>query len=270
MYRQILAAGALALGAAACGPKVEPRPIMQNGGVIQERTEETVSRARAEGAAERARLASERAEATDAALTGCRGAACEAVLHGRLALGMTEAQALAATRTTAEAWDRRASGYTAVLAAPATGARAPKDAVGEVAMLVLHDGRVQSYTYREPQGLRVVTSPADETRAGRLAAQAEALLAEGDDFALRGDFAGALDRYDRADVLRPNHPETTLRIATSLDKQLRPVEALIRYRLFLHQLELERIGAYGDAYAKLADAIAQARQRVLILERQAR
>ncbi|NIP80796.1 MAG: hypothetical protein GWM90_16900, partial [Gemmatimonadetes bacterium] len=42
---------------------------------------------------------------------------------------------------------------------------------------------------------------------------------------------------------------------------------LIRYQLFLHQLELERIEAVGDAYAKLADAIAHARERVIILER---
>jgi tetratricopeptide (TPR) repeat protein len=270
MRAQILGAAALALLAAACGPKIEPRPIMQNGGIIQERSDETVARARALGDAERARLASESAEATGAALAGCRPPACDAVLRGTLALGMTEAQALAATRTTGDAWDRRASERTVVLTATGTGARAPADAAGQLAMVVIHDGVVQSYTYREPQGLRVVVSPADATRAGRLAVQADALLDQGDDFALRGDFDGALNRYDRADLLRPNHPETTLRIATALDKQLRPVEALIRYRLFLHQLELERIGAYGDAYAKLADAIAQARQRVIILERQTR
>jgi hypothetical protein len=77
----------------------------------------------------------------------------------------------------------------------------------------------------------------------------------------------ALARYDQADILRPGHPETTLRIATTLDKQLRPVEALIRYRLFLHQLELEKIEAQGDAAAKLAEAIALAQQRIIVLEK---
>jgi hypothetical protein len=60
------------------------------------------------------------------------------------------------------------------------------------------------------------------------------------------------------------------RIATVLDKQLRPIEALIRYQLFLHQLELEKIRATGEAYGHLASAIAHARERVIVLERQTR
>jgi len=58
------------------------------------------------------------------------------------------------------------------------------------------------------------------------------------------------------------------RIATVLDKELRPIEALIQYRLFLHQLELENIEARGDAAAKMADAIARARERIIVLEKQ--
>jgi hypothetical protein len=60
------------------------------------------------------------------------------------------------------------------------------------------------------------------------------------------------------------------KMATSLDKLLRPREAELRYMLFLHRLELEKIDAVGNANARLAEAIAQARQRVIVLERQNR
>ena len=70
--------------------------------------------------------------------------------------------------------------------------------------------------------------------------------------------------FSRTGAARPRH------CATVLDKSLRPVEALIRYRLFLHQLEIEKIDAYGRAYGNMADALAQARQRVVILEKQTR
>jgi hypothetical protein len=260
----------VALFATACGPKIEPRPIMANGGIIHDQADQTVMRTRLDADAERARLSSEQAELVGAAMATCRPPLCEAILRGDVTIGMAEAHVLAATRTTAGAWDRRASDRSVVLSAARTGADAPQDRTGQLAMVILQDGAVRSYTYREPQGLRVVMAPHEATRDGRVAAQTEALLSEGDDFALRGDFTSALNRYDRADILRPGHPETTLRIATTLDKQLRPLEALIRYQLFLHQMELERIGAYGEAYARMAEAIAQARQRVLVLERQQR
>ena len=101
----------------------------------------------------------------------------------------------------------------------------------------------------------------------RQAARADVLLREGDDYAARGDLKNALDRYDRAQVLSPGNALVDYRIATVLDKQLRPIEAQIRYRLFLHRLELEKIGALGDAHAKMADAIAHARERLIILEK---
>ena len=78
------------------------------------------------------------------------------------------------------------------------------------------------------------------------------------------------DRYDRALVFLPNDAMLQYRVATLLDLQLRPVEALIRYQRFLQQLELQRIEAIGNANAKLADAIARAQQRIIVLERQAR
>lgn len=110
-------------------------------------------------------------------------------------------------------------------------------------------------------------APATAAEPTSPVARADALLREGDDYVMANRLDLALARYDQADILRPGHPETTLRIATTLDKQLRPVEALIRYRLFLHQLELEKIEAQGDAAAKLAEAIALAQQRIIVLEK---
>lgn len=115
-----------------------------------------------------------------------------------------------------------------------------------------------------------MSSAADATTEGRARATADALVREGDAFTAAGDAAAALDRYDRALVLSPNDAMLQYRVATLLDQQLRPVEALMRYQRFLQQLELQRIEAVGDANAKLADAIARAQQRVIVLERQAR
>jgi len=255
---------AVALTASACGPQVHP--IMRNGAVLPTRSEETVQRARADARSERARIAEERERTESAALASCAPATCEAVTRGEVALGMTEAQVLAATRTTPAAWETRGSGRTRVMSGQMDAA-APSDAVGELAYVSLQDGRVRSYTYREPHGFRIVARAADATLEGRAAAMAESLLRQGDDHAARGDLDAALDRYDRADVLRPGHPQTTLRIARTLDKALRPLEALMRYQQFLHQMELERIRAEGDVYANMAAAIAQARERVIVLER---
>ena len=79
---------------------------------------------------------------------------------------------------------------------------------------------------------------------------------------LRRELGAALDRYDRASILRPDDALLDYRIASILDRQLRPIEALIRYQLFLHRLELEKIDAHGRAYANMADAIAHARAHV--------
>ncbi len=265
----LLAAAALAVSAGACTPGIRPlQPVMENGAVLapQRETDELVDRARAEGETLRGRLADERGRNEAAALAGCSGRTCDAIARGEVALGMSESQVLAATRTTAEAWDSRGSGRGRVM----TGRderSGPRDAVGEIAYLTLQNGAVRGITYREPQGFRAVAAPADATLRGVAAARAEALLREGDDFAARGDLAGALDRYDRADVLRADDPETTLRIARTLDKSLRPYEAGLRYRMFLHQMELERIRVTGEAYARWAAAIAEARDRVVVLDR---
>ena len=101
----------------------------------------------------------------------------------------------------------------------------------------------------------------------RAAARADALLEQGDEHVAAGRLDLALERYDQADILRPGHAQTTLRIATTLDKSLRPVEAIMRYQLFIHQMELERIHARGEAGAKIAEAIARAHERIVVLER---
>jgi len=262
-----MAALALLAAAAACGPRMQPvRPIQANGAIVPSRADETVDRARAEGESERARLAEERNRNEASALASCSGATCEAIARGELALGMTQAQVLAATRSGAAAWETRGDGRTTTLVARDE-ARLPADRVAPVAYVTLEEGRVRSIAYQEPEGVRLVANAADASQAGRSRARAAALLREGDDFAARGDFRAALDRYDRADVIDAGNPETTLRIARALDKQLRPYEATIRYQLFLHQLELEKIRAHGDAYAHLYQAAIAAQQRIVVLQR---
>jgi tetratricopeptide (TPR) repeat protein len=97
---------------------------------------------------------------------------------------------------------------------------------------------------------------------------ASLLIKEGDDLVLANDLDGALNRYDRASVLDPQAVEVQYKAARLLDLQMRPKEALMRYKRFLHGLEIEKISAQGDANAKLAEAIALAQQRVVVLEKQ--
>ncbi len=94
------------------------------------------------------------------------------------------------------------------------------------------------------------------------------LKREGDDLVLANDLVGALNRYDRASVLKPNDPDLLYKSARILDLQLRPAEALMRYQKFLLELDLQRIKAEGDANAKMAEAIALAQQRIVVLQKQ--
>jgi hypothetical protein len=201
------------------------------------------------------------------AFASCAPSVCAALGRGEVALGMTEAQVLAATRTTELAWTVRRSGGVAVLA-PRDADAAPSDAVAPLALVQLAGGTVASVTYREPQGLRTVASAADV--AGANVARATALTREGDAMAAAGDFTAALERYDRASVVSQADPELQYKMATALDKLLRPREAELRYRLFLHRLELETIAAHGEANAKLAGAVMAARERIVVLEKQGR
>ncbi len=259
-----LAAVLAAVLFAACTPaQIHEEPIIYQGGRVGT-IEGTASAS--ENAREREAMAGRRDSITLAALATCAPDICDAVLRGEVALDMTETQVLAATRTTHSAWSVADAGGTTVMV-PASLTALPEDMVGPVAMVQIRAGRVSSYGYRESQGIRVVSMPADATTEGRADALAESMIREGDELAARGAFDAALNRYDRADILRPGDPMTTYRIASVLDKQLRPIQALIQYQLFLHQLELERIEAKGDADAKLAEAIAQARARIIFIER---
>jgi tetratricopeptide (TPR) repeat protein len=264
MGRRILVLATLLV--VACAPtRVNERPILRTGDRVLP-ADAVVDATRAETQRTQLETTAARDSLTAAALATCAPDICRAITRGEVALGMTETQVLAATRTTHGAWAVRDAGGATVMVPRQTGAGV-RDAVGELALLQLDAGRVASYSYSESGGMRVVNSPQDATTIGRAVAMADMLIREGDDYAARGQLDQALDRYDRAHVLNPADPLTEYRIATVLDKQLRPIEALLRYRLFLHRLELERIQAVGEAYGQLALAIAHARERVIVLER---
>ncbi len=198
------------------------------------------------------------------AFASCAPSVCAALGRGEVALGMTEAQVLAATRSTESSWTTRRSGGVAVLI-PRDADAAPRDAVAPLAIVQLAAGTVASLTYREPQGLRTVSTTADVDNANL--ARATALTREGDAMAAAGDFTAALERYDRASVVNRADAELQYKMATALEKLLRPREAELRYRLFLHQLELETIAAHGEANAKFAGAMMAARERLIVLEK---
>jgi hypothetical protein len=255
---------ALAATAAACAPKrIHQEPILDNNARVEE---VQTTGAGADAAYHQYNQQMARDSIAAEAMAACAGEICDAVTRGEVVLGMNEVQVLAATRSTPDAWSIRRSGSATVFM-PRSLEYAPADAVGEVVMVRLADGHVQSYSYREAQGIRLVNDPADATLEGRAEAMADQLMREGDDLVARGDLDRALNRYDRAQILNPANPLITYRIATTVDKALRPMEAQIQYQLFLHQLELEKIDAYGNAYAQLADAIAHARERLIVLER---
>lgn len=262
-----MAAITAALACAACGPRIRPLvPLTQNGEVLPSASEEVVARARVEGEVERERLLEQRSTAMTAALASCTPTICASISRGEVALGMNEAQVLAATRTTTQAWSTRRNGG-AMTMTSTPGTVAPSDRLSPIVFVHLQDDVVRSFTYREPNGFRTVSSPSDATLPGRAAAQAEALLLQGDEHVAAGRLDLALERYDQADIIRPDHPVTTLRIARTLDKALRPVEAILRYRMFVHQMEMERLRAEGEAAAGIAEAIARAHERIVVLER---
>lgn len=265
MYKRYATIPVLALlTAAACSSKrVHEEPVIEQGDRVE------VPDGTAERGTDDGSTAETREAITARALGSCEAEGCEAILRQEMALGLNRDGVMAATRTTGTAWSVREADASTVMT-PASLTQPPSDASGDLVMVQLEDGRVTRYAYRESQGIRLVSSPQDATTEGRASARAEQLLREGDDYVAQGDLDRALDAYDRADVLARNDPMITYRIATVLDKQLRPIQALIQYKLFLHRLELEKIEARGDAAAKLADAIAQARQRIIILERETR
>jgi tetratricopeptide (TPR) repeat protein len=99
------------------------------------------------------------------------------------------------------------------------------------------------------------------------ASEGRALLAQGDALAGFGKFDEALDRYNRAGLLLPTEPLIDFKVARLLDLQMQPREASMRYQRFLQQLDLERIKVQGEANAALAEAIALAQQRLIVLDK---
>lgn len=270
MTRSTLNLAVAALALAACnGPRtVREQPILQNGDRVRT-GDAAVADAAVRLEADRDRAAAARDSIAASAAASCAGDVCAALTRGEVWLGMNGAQVIAATRTSPEAWTIRGAGNATVMT-PRTLGMAPKDVVGELGVVQLVDGRVTWYSYREPTGLRVVTRKEEASTAGRARAIAEALVREGDDYNAAGDRAKALDRYDRAIVLLPDDAMLQYKVATLLDLQLRPVEALMRYQRFLQTLELQRIQAVGEAAARQAEAIALAQQRIIVLQRDAR
>lgn len=259
-----------AFALAACnGPRrINEEPIIRTGDRVPS-SDAKVEAVRSRTEQHQDALVSRRDSLTLLAAQDCTPAICAALGRGEVALGMNANQVMAATKSTESTWSIRESGPSMVMVAryPST---PPRDASGEIAIVQLADHKVTSYSYREPQGIRVVSVAADETSDGRARAQAAALVRDGDALLVSGNRPAALDRYDRASVLSPNDPSLQYKVATLLDQELRPLEALMRYQRFLHQMELEKIKVQGDAYAKLADAIAHARERVIVLEKQTR
>ncbi|MEP6729345.1 MAG: hypothetical protein ABJE10_01840 [bacterium] len=254
-----------ALIAACANPKrVDEVPItvMRNGDLI-EAPMHTIDAATTQALESRLAGRANRDSVAAIAFASCADA-CAALGRGELALGMTETQLFTATHTTDIAWSSRRSGGVEVLS-PRDPDMSPSDAIAPLALVQLAGGRVASITYREPQGLRTVTNSADVSDANR--ARATALVKEGDALAAAGDFTSALDRYDRASVIDRADAEVQYKMAASLDKLLRPIEAKLRYQLFLNQLEIQKIEATGNANAKLAAAIVQARERIVVLEK---
>jgi tetratricopeptide (TPR) repeat protein len=258
---------ALAASVLASCARINEEPVLANGDRVRPVSgAEVTDRSGTTGA--QATMQQERDENTAAALASCVPDVCAAIARGELALGMSVGQVLAATGTGRDAWVIRTAGDATVMTPSAT-SYATSDNVGQLAMVQLDGRGVRAYSYREASGVRLVDAPEDATVDGRARARADALVAEGDELVAAGDLERALARYDQADILTPD-PGIQYRIATVLDKQLRPYEALIRYQLFLHQLDLERIDAEGRAAAHFAEAIAHAQQRVIVLERQGR
>jgi tetratricopeptide (TPR) repeat protein len=253
----------LVLGACTAN-RVRERPILVNGDKMQT-PDELAANSRVRGDAERALYAQRRDSIAAAAAASCSGEICSALTRGEVMLGMNTAQVMAATKTTGEAWSVRYAGRATVM----VGARPsvpPRDVNGELGLVQLEDGKVSSYGYREPQGLRVIAAASDASAESRAKAQAAALIKEGDDFNLVGKRAEALDRYDRALLMDGSNAMLQYKVATLLDLQLRPQEALMRYERFLQQMRIQTIQAQGDAAAKQAEAIAMAQQRIVILQ----
>ncbi len=260
---------AVSLLAACNGPRVvQETPILVTGDRVP-MADDAIADAQDREFAARAERQARHDSVTTAAVTSCVPAICDAIGRGEVALGMTSAQVMAASRSEPDAWSVRRTGASLVMT-PASLDAMPTDVQGQLAIVQFDGDRVSSVARRDRTGLRVESRASDTTRSARTAALADAMIREGDDFVAAGDRVRALERYDRALVLSPDDAMLNFKVAQLLDQQLRPVEALMRYERFLLSLELQRIDAVGTQHAKLAEAIALAQQRMIVLDRRAR
>ncbi len=259
--------GFTAVALAACnGPRVvQETPVLVTGDRVP-MSDNMIYDARVKADFARAERQATHDSVTAAAVAACVPDICDAIARQEVALGMTTAQVMAATRSSPDAWSVRNAGNGVVMT-PASLDAIPTDAQGQLAMVQLDGDRVASVSRRDRTGLRVESRPSDTTRVARVAALADAVIREGDDYVAAGDRVRALERYDRALVLAPDNALLNFKVAQLLDQQLRPVEALMRYQKFLLSLDLQRIDAVGTQNAKLAEAIALAQQRIVVLDR---
>src|SRR5215208_4720086 len=95
---------------AACAPKrVHERPIMANDDRIGS-MDATVAAARQNAGVDLRVAQARRDSLAIAAAATCAGETCTALARGEVAIGMSEAQVMAATHTTPEAWTVRRAG----------------------------------------------------------------------------------------------------------------------------------------------------------------
>ncbi len=248
------------------GPRaIQETPVLMTGDRVL-MSDDVIAEARDREQFLRAERQAQHDSVTTAAVASCTPAICAAIGRGEVALGMNTAQVMAATRSAPDAWSVRRSA-SGVVMTPASLDAVPTDAQGQLAIVQFDGDRVSSVARRDRAGLRVESSPLDTTREARAIALADAIIREGDDFVAAGDRVLALERYDRALVIAPEDAMLNYKVAQLLDQQLRPVEALMRYQKFLLSLELQRIDAVGTQNAKLAEAIALAQQRIVVLDR---
>jgi tetratricopeptide (TPR) repeat protein len=256
-----------AFAMAACAPypqRINESPILVNGDQVPAADASTAAPAVAMDR-EAMRYSADSVYAV--ATAGASLAVRESIARGEVVIGMNEAQVYAATRSAPVAWIVRRSNSDAVIV-PAVNSAPPRDKFGELVMVQMDGGRAAVLSRRTPQGILVASRPQDATALSQAKEAAAALIREGDDLVASNDLAGALNRYDRASVLDPEAGEVQYKAARLLDLQLRPQEALMRYQRFLLSMDIERIRAQGEASAKMAEAIAMAQQRIVILQKQ--
>ena len=265
-----LALTALTLLATGCnGPRaIHEAPVLVTGDRVPN-ADSLIAVARADEAARANSARQQRDSIESAALSSCTPAICNALARGEVVIGMSTSQVLAATRTTPQAWSGRVSGATSFMT-PINVDGTQRDAVGSIMSVQLANDRVTGVSFRERSGFRFMTTFADTGSVARQRSIAELLVREGDEFIAAGDRTNALERYDRALVMKGDDAMLNFKVAQLLDQQLRPVEAVMRYQRFLLSLDLQRIEAQGNQNAKLAEAIALAQQRIVVLERRQR